>query len=126
MKMNKVELIGNLTRDVDLTTTPSGEAVARFTIAVQRRYTNQDGVREADFVNCVVWRNQAENLAKYCHKGDKIAVVGEVRTRTYEVDGEKRFTTEILANEIEFINTKKQEEQPTEEMQPVDDGSLPF
>lgn len=126
MKMNKVELIGNLTRDVDLTTTPSGEAVARFTIAVQRRYTNQDGVREADFVNCVVWRNQAENLAKYCHKGDKIAVVGEVRTRTYEVDGEKRFTTEILANEIEFINTKKQEEQPADNLQPVDDSDLPF
>ena len=124
--MNKVELIGNLTRDVELTTTPNGDAVARFTIAVQRRYTNQDGVREADFLNCVVWRNQAENLAKYCHKGDKIAVVGEVRTRTYEVDGEKRFTTEILANEIEFVNTKKQEEQPADDLQPVDDGSLPF
>ena len=124
--MNKVELIGNLTKDVELTTTPNGEVVARFKIAVQRRYTNQDGVREADFLNCVVWRNQAENLAKYCHKGDKIAVVGEVRTRTYEVDGEKRFTTEILANEIEYINTKKQEEQQAEEMQPVDDSDLPF
>ena len=125
--MNKVELVGNLTKDVELTTTPNGEVVARFKIAVQRRYTNQDGVREADFLNCVVWRNQAENLAKYCHKGDKIAVVGEVRTRTYEVDGEKRFITEILANEIEFVNTKKQEEQQAEEMQPVDESSqLPF
>ena len=124
--MNKFEFIGNLTKDVELTTTPNGETVARFKIAVQRRFTNKDGVREADFMNCVVWKNQAENLAKYCHKGDKIAVVGEVRTRTYEVDGEKRFTTEFLANEIEFVNTKKQEEQPADEIQPVDDDSLPF
>lgn len=124
--MNKVELIGNLVKDVELTHTTNGEAVARFNLAVQRRYANKDGEREADFLNCVVWRNQAENLAKYCHKGDKIAVVGEVRTRTYEVDGEKRFTTEILANEIEFVNTKKQEEQPADDLQPVDDSDLPF
>ena len=124
--MNKVELIGNLVKDVELTHTTNGEAVARFKLAVQRRYANKDGEREADFLNCVVWRNQAENLEKYCHKGDKIAVVGEVRTRTYEVDGEKRFTTEILANEIEFVNTKKQEEQPADELQPVDDSDLPF
>ena len=124
--MNKWEGIGNLTKDVELTKTFNDISFARFTIAVQRKYANQDGDREADFINCVAWRNQAENLEKYCHKGDKIAVVGSIQTRSYEVNGEKKFATEVVADEIEFVNTKKQEEQPTDDLQPVDDGSLPF
>lgn len=123
--MNKVQLMGNLVKDVELTHTTTGEAVAKFKIAVQRRYSNKDGVRETDFLSCVVWRNQAENLAKYCHKGDRIIVLGEIRTRSFEVNEEKRYTTEILANEIEFVSTKKPAEQQTE-LQPVDQGELPF
>ncbi len=128
--MNKVILIGNLSKDVEFTTTTNGVSVARFTIAVQRKYTNEAGEREADFINCVAWRNQAENLHKYCKKGDKIAVVGAIQVRSYEAqDGTKRYVTEIIADEVEFVNTKKADAQDTAEAQkmtPIDDDDLPF
>lgn len=128
--MNKWNGIGNLTKDVELSTTPSGVSVARFTIAVQRRFANADGERETDFINCVAWRNQADNLAKYCHKGDKIAVVGALQIRTYEAqDGSKRYVTEIVADEVEFLTPKKDGEKPKQrpELTPVDDDErLPF
>ena len=128
--MNKVILIGNLSKDPELTTTTNGISVARFTVAVQRRFTNQDGEREADFINCVAWRTTAENLHKYCKKGDKIAVVGTLQTRSYEADdGTKRYVTEVVADEVEFVNTKKADAQDTAEAQkmtPIDDDGLPF
>ena len=106
--MNKCIFIGNLTKDVELTTTPNGVSVAKFTIAVSRRFTNADGERETDFIDCVAWRNQADNLAQYCHKGDKIAVTGALQVRIYETqDGTKRKITEIIADDIEFVGTKK-------------------
>ena len=135
-KMNKVILIGNLTKDPELTTTANGISVARFTIAVQRKYSNEAGERETDFINCVAWRNQGENLHKYCHKGDKIAVAGNIQTRSYEAqDGSKRYVTEVVSDEVEFVNTKKQADgvenqadstakQP--EFTPIDDDDLPF
>lgn len=128
--MNKWTGIGNLTKDVELTTTPNGVSVAKFTIAVSRRFANADGERETDFINCVAWRNTAENLAKYCHKGDKVAVVGALQTRNYEAqDGTKRYVTEIVADEVEFVSTKKDgdkaEKRP--ELTPIaDDNQLPF
>ena len=128
--MNKWQGIGNLTKDVELTTTPNGVSVAKFTIAVQRRYSNADGQREADFINCIAWRNTAENLAKYCHKGDKVAVVGTLQTRNFEAqDGTKRYLTEIVADEVEFISTKKDGEKPEKrpDLTPIDDDNkLPF
>ncbi len=106
--MNKCVFIGNLTKDAELTTTTSGVSVAKFTIAVSRRFTNADGERETDFINCVAWRSQAENLAQYCKKGDKVAVVGALQNRSYEAqDGSKRHITEIIVDEVEFISTKK-------------------
>lgn len=128
--MNKWYGIGNLTKDPELTTTPNGVSVSRFTIAVSRRYTNADGERETDFINCIVWRNQAENLAKYCKKGDKLAVVGSLQIRTYETnDGSKRTVSEIIVEEMDFISTKKNEDtkpnKPT--LQACDDDSdIPF
>lgn len=127
--MNKAILIGNLTKDIELSTTPSGISVAKFTVATQRKYANADGEREADFHNCVAWRGLAENLAKYCGKGSKISVVGEIQTRNYEAqDGTKRYVTEIVANEIEFVGTKNKNEGSSEEskLTPVDDDKLPF
>ena len=127
--MNKVILIGNLSKDPELTTTPNSVSVARFTLAVQRRYTNEAGEREADFINCVAWRTTAENLNKYCKKGDKVAVVGTLQVRSYEAqDGTKRYATEVVADEVEFVNTKKAEETaPQPNLKPVDDDtSLPF
>lgn len=125
--MNKAILVGNLTKDVELASTSSGVSVAKFTIAVSRRFTNADGERETDFINCVAWRNQAENLAKYCHKGDKVAIVGAIQIRNYEAqDGSKRYITEIVADEVEFVSTKRSEES-YDDLKPVEqDSDLPF
>ena len=138
--MNKVILIGNLTRDPELSQTNSGLSVCRISIAVSRRYASADGSRETDFFNVTAWRTIAENCAKYLKKGSKVAVVGSIQNRSYEAqDGSKRFTTDIMADEIEFISTKS-DDQPNgatiapnfesnnqvSELQPIDDDSLPF
>lgn len=128
--MNKCVFIGNLTKDVELSTTGSGTSYARFTLAVQRKFANADGERETDFIDCIAWRNQGENLAKYCHKGDKIAVTGALQVRTYETqDGQKRKISEIIAEEVEFINTKKNDDKKPNKpkLRACDDDSdIPF
>lgn len=129
--MNKVILIGNLTRDPELNTTPSGVSVCKFSIAVQRRFVNSEGEREADFINIVAWRGLGENCHKYLRKGSKAAVVGNIQTRSYEADdGTKRYVTEIVAEEVEFVGTKKSEEGEEEQekpvLTPVEDNNLPF
>ena len=107
--MNKAILIGNLTRDPELRTTGSGVSVCTFTLAVNRRFTNQQGVREADFIPVVVWRQQAELCARYLTKGRKCAVVGSIQTRSYDAqDGTKRYVTEVVADEVEFIGSAAQ------------------
>lgn len=105
--MNKAILIGRLTRDPELRTTPTGRNVCQFSIAVNRTYTNASGEREADFINCVVWDKQAENLCRYQKKGNQIAVDGRIQTRNYDdKDGKKVYVTEILANSISFLDAK--------------------
>ncbi|WP_156289922.1 single-stranded DNA-binding protein [Oceanobacillus salinisoli] len=105
--LNRVVLVGRLTRDPDLRYTPSGVAVANFNIAVNRPFTNQQGNREADFINCVAWRRQAENLANYMKKGNMVGVDGRVQTRSYEgQDGKTVFVTEIQAESIQFLESK--------------------
>ena len=133
--MNKVVLIGNLTRDPELSTTPSGISLCRFSIAVSRDYANNDGTRETDFFNITVWRGRAENCGKYLKKGNKVAVVGSLQNRSYEgEDGIKRNITDIVANEVEFLTPKganqddegvqtTKKERSLEEM---DDNQLPF
>ena len=136
--MNKVILIGNLTRDPELTETPSGVAVCRFAIAVSRDYANADGTRETDFFNITVWRGRAENCGKYLKKGNKVAVVGSLQTRSYEdKDGIKRNVTDIVANEVEFLTPKNSaldgEDMPVvsskrerPQLEAIDDNQLPF
>ncbi len=136
--MNKVILVGNLTKDPELATTNSGVSVCRFVLAVGRRYQNADGERETDFINIVVWRGQAENCHKYLKKGSKCGVVGVLQTRSYDAqDGSKRYITEVIADEVEFLNTKASgdsadyKESNTKradvaDLEPVDDDSLPF
>lgn len=105
--MNKVILIGRLARDPELRTTPTNVSVATFSIAVSRPFTPQGGQPETDFINCVIWRRQAENLAKYCHKGSQIAVEGRIQTRNYTAqDGSKRYVTEVMCDNITFLGTK--------------------
>ncbi|MCF3943993.1 single-stranded DNA-binding protein [Oceanobacillus alkalisoli] len=105
--LNRVVLVGRLTRDPDLRYTPNGIAVANFTVAVNRPFSNQQGEREADFINGVVWRRQAENLANFMRKGSLIGVDGRLQTRTYEgQDGKTVFVTEVVADSIQFLESK--------------------
>ena len=105
--MNKAILIGRLTKDPELRTTPTGRNVCQFSVAVSRNFTNANGEREADFINCVVWDKQAENLVKYQKKGNQIAVEGRIQTRNYDdKDGKKAYVTEILASNISFLDSK--------------------
>ena len=105
--MNKVFLIGNLTRDPELTETASGVAVCHFAIAVNRNYASQDGERQTDFFNCTAWRGQAETIARYTKKGNKVAVSGSVQLRNYEDNqGVKRTAVDIIVQDIEFLTPK--------------------
>lgn len=109
--MNKVILIGNLTRDPELNETASGVSVCRFSIAVNRAYTNGEGERQTDFFNCTAWRGVAENVAKYCKKGNKIAVTGSVQMRTWEDnDGNKHQGVDVIAQDVEFLTPKQDDE----------------
>lgn len=105
--MNKVFLIGNLTRDPEATVTPSGISLCRFSLAVSRRYASSDGTRETDYFNIVVWRAQADNCAKFLKKGSKAAVIGSIQTRTYDKqDGTKGYATDIVAEEVQFLSSR--------------------
>lgn len=106
--MNEVFLIGNLTRDVELTETKSGIKKAKIGIAVNRNYPNVDGDYECDFFTAIVWRKHAEALAKYCSKGDKIAICGELQNYNYEaVNGDKKQITLINVSEVNIIKSAK-------------------
>ncbi len=135
--MNKVILIGNLTKDPELATTNSGISYCRFTLAVPKRFSSS-GEREAEFINIVVWRGQAENCNKYLKKGSKAAIVGNIQTRSYDAqDGSKRYVTEVVAEEVEFLGSRnssdvsnvssdKGSDDDVSELQPIDDDTLPF
>jgi single-strand DNA-binding protein len=108
--MNRVVLIGNLTRDPEMRTTASGLSNTRFTIAVNRPFQDQNGERGVDFINCVAWRKQAENIAKYCTKGTQVAVEGRIQTGSYDAqDGTKRYTTDIVCDNVTFLNRRNSE-----------------
>ena len=140
--MNKVYLIGNLTRDPEISTTSSGVSVCRFSVAISRRFTNAEGERETDFVNIVAWRTLGENCYKYLKKGSKAAIIGSIQSRTFDAqDGSKRFVTEVVADEVEFVGTKPagdvgddigltENQAPAEKtatkLQPIEDDQLPF
>lgn len=102
--LNKIILIGRLTKDPELKYTPSGVAVANFTLAVDRTFTNQQEKRDADFIPIIVWRKQAENCAKYLTKGRLVAVEGRLQVRTYDTQGgQRRWVTEVVAENIQFM-----------------------
>lgn len=126
--MNKVFLIGRLTRDPELRYTGSNVAVASFAIAVNRNYTNQAGEREADFINVVVWRKQAENVKNYLSQGSQVAIDGRIQTRSYDgEDGKKRYITEVVADNVEFLGSKgsNQATSSSAEPTPYDFGKEP-
>lgn len=103
--MNKVALIGNLTKDPELAETSSGIAYTNLSVAVSRPFVNEDGERATDFFNVTVWRTQAENCAKYLKKGKKVSIIARLQNRTYEdKNGNKRFVNDIIAEEVEFLS----------------------
>ena len=105
--MNKVFLIGRLTRDPELRYTGNNTPVASFSLAVNRNFTNQQGEREADFFNITVWRKQAENVKNYLSQGSQVAVDGRIQTRSYDDNnGQKRYVTEVVADNVEFLGSK--------------------
>ena len=118
--MNRFIGIGNLTKDVELKTTNSGKAVATFTIAI-------NGYKDSvDFINCVAWEKVAENTARYCHKGSKVAIEGKMQTRSYEAkDGSKRYVTEIICNNVQFLDSKSDGD-VQKKAKDILDGDLPF
>ena len=133
--MNKVMLIGNLTRDPELTNTNSGVSVCRFSLAVPRRFANAESGPQADFFNIVVWRGQAENCHKFLKKGSKCCIIGKIQNSSYEKDGVTRYTTDIVADEVEFLGGRTEggdtAPKPTDsngsaDLEPIDDDSLPF
>nr|DAS65943.1 MAG TPA: Single strand binding protein [Caudoviricetes sp.] len=106
--MNNVNLIGRLTKPVDLRYTQSGVAYGMFTIAVNRRFKNQNGEREADFINCVIWKKSAENLANFTNKGSLIGVNGAIQTRNYDnQQGQRVYVTEVLVENFDLLESRK-------------------
>ncbi|MFI3167635.1 MAG: single-stranded DNA-binding protein [Bacillota bacterium] len=142
--MNKVFIVGNLTRDPEGQVTTSGISYCRFTVAVSRRFANANGERETDFLSVVCWRGLADNCVRYLKKGSKVAVSGSIQISQSEKDGVTRYFTDISADDVEFLTPKGQEEggapapsynrQPKEvgnktsmsDMRPVEDEDLPF
>lgn len=113
--LNRTILIGRLTRDPELRYTNSGVAVARFSIAVDRRFKNQQGDREADFINIVAWRGLAENCANYVKKGSLVGIDGRLQTGKYEnQEGRTVYTTDVVADDVRFLDSKGRNESDRE------------
>lgn len=110
--INNVTLVGRLTKDIELRYTQSCKSNASFNLAVNRRF-KQEGQPDADFIRCVAWNGAADALAKYTSKGSLIGITGRIQTRTYESNGKKVYVTEVIVNEVTFLEPKKQEQQPT-------------
>lgn len=116
--LNNISLVGRLTRDADLRYTPSNVAVATFTLAVNRTFKNENGEREADFINCVMWRQQAENLASWAKKGALIGITGRIQTRNYDnQQGQRVYVTEVVAEQFQLLESKGQGNQTQQRQQ---------
>ncbi|MGK4058144.1 single-stranded DNA-binding protein [Loigolactobacillus coryniformis] len=130
--INNVVLIGRLTKDVELRYTQGGAAVASFTLAVNRQFTNRNGEREADFINCVMWRKSAENFANFTHKGSLVGLTGRIQTRSYDNDaGTRVYVTEVVADNFSLLKPKSDHQQATPTYPngtdvTVDDKDMPF
>ena len=109
--INNVVLVGRMTRNAELRYTPQNKAVATFTLAVNRNFKNQNGEREADFINCIIWNQPAENLANWAKKGTLIGVTGRIQTRNYEnQQGQRVYVTEVMANNFKMLESRKDQQ----------------
>ena len=107
--LNQVVLVGRLTDNPEVTTRDKGKKVTTIILAVQRTYKNQDGIYEADFIRCILWDAIATNTCEYCHKGDIVGIKGHIQTSTYEVDGTRKYNTDVIAEKVTFLQTKKED-----------------
>lgn len=111
--MNKIILVGNVCNEIEIRYTSNNTPIATFTIAVNRNHTKEDGTKDTDFINIVVWNKRAENVKNYLDKGSKVGISGRLQVRKYQNErGENRYVTEVVADEVEFLNSKKPEEKP--------------
>ena len=125
--INRVVLVGRLTKDPDLRFTLSGVAVATFTLAVNRPFTNQSGERDADFIQVIVWRKAAEAVANYLRKGNLAGVDGRIQTRSYEAqDGRRVYVTEVVAESVQFLESKNKSQEESRRQQPTAQNENPF
>lgn len=126
--INRAVLTGRLTKDLELRYTQSGAANGTFTLAVNRQFTNQQGQREADFINCVIWRKSAENFASFTHKGSLVGVEGRIQTRNYEnQQGQRVYVTEVVVENFALLEPRSQNEpQMTASTQPQGQPQQPF
>ncbi|MCD9066018.1 single-stranded DNA-binding protein [Staphylococcus pasteuri] len=128
--LNRVVLVGRLTKDPEFRTTPNGVSVATFTLAVNRTFTNAQGEREADFINCVTFRKQADNVNNYLSKGSLAGVDGRIQSRNYEnKEGQRVFVTEVVADSVQFMDNKgsnQQNGQPQQQRGQAPTGDNPF
>ncbi|HGD4976566.1 TPA: single-stranded DNA-binding protein [Streptococcus agalactiae] len=110
--INNIVLVGRMTKDAELRYTPSNQAVATFSLAVNRNFKNQSGEREADFINCVIWRQQAENLANWAKKGALVGIIGRIQTRNYEnQQGQRIYVTEVVAENFQLLESRNSQQQ---------------
>ena len=130
--LNSTCLVGRLTKDPELRYTPSNQAVATFSLAVNRNFKSQNGEREADFINCVMWRQSAENLSNWAKKGMLLAIVGRIQTRNYEGnDGKRVYITEVVAESFRLLESREKHNQASMDQQmpsgyEVNEDNLPF
>lgn len=125
--LNNVSLVGRLTKDVELRYTPSNVAVATFTLAVNRTFKNENGEREADFINCVMWRQQAENLANWAKKGALIGITGRIQTRSYDnQQGQRVYVTEVVAEQFQLLESRNSQGQSQNQTRPTQQQAPDF
>jgi len=125
--MNRVMLVGRLTAKPELRYTGSNVPFSRFTVAVNRTFSNNNGERETDFINCVIWRKQAENVCNYLDKGSLVSVEGRIQTGSYDdKDGNKRYTTDVVADSVQFLESRSQAQNRSNDVTPYDyQGDVP-
>lgn len=109
--INRTVLVGRLTKDPEIRYTQSGMAVANFTVAVNRQFTNANGEREADFISCIVWRKAAENFCNYTHKGSLVGIDGRIQTSSYEKEGQRVYSTQVVVDSFSLLEPKQQSQQ---------------
>ena len=126
--MNKANLIGRFTKEPELKMTANQKPYCNFTLAVDRKFKDANGQRQADFINCIAWNATAQFISKYFHKGSKIAICGSIQTRTYDKNGQKQYITEVFAEEAEFVESTNQTQSSpaTQNTEPADSEDLPF